>query len=218
LSAKQQFSAGESRRLLRLKFKSRSGSSSNQKTTAMRALLFLVLLSFTVCTTAQAQRETQGTRWWYGAHVNLGFSASQNSSLFSFGLSPMAGYKILPGLSIGPRVKAIFSSYRVRDLFGTAASKGVLDYGLGTFLRVNVYQGFFAQGEFGYENNGQVFFTGTELFVQRNSGLNAFVGAGYNSGQGSRLAYEVMLAYDLNLLNTNTLALLNYRVGFTLFY
>ena len=190
----------------------------------MRTILLICLLSLTAFSTTlnaqSAKRETQGTRWWYGAHVNLGFSASQFQSFLSVGVSPMMGYKVTPALSVGPRAKIIYNNYRVRDGFGNAIGKGILDLGLGAFTRVNVYQGFFAQGEFGYESNGYPRTNGVDIFVDRLNGLNAYVGAGFNSGagNGSRIAYEVMLAYDLNLLRANTLALLNYRFGFTIFY
>ncbi|MEZ4986950.1 MAG: hypothetical protein R2795_18250 [Saprospiraceae bacterium] len=73
------------------------------------------------------------------------------------------------------------------------------------------------QGEFLYENRGIVY-SDANLTKDRISGMNAFIGAGYNSGTGGNVAYEVMLAYDLNLIGINTLDLFNYRVGFTIYY
>ena len=141
-----------------------------------------------------------------------------NQSVLGLGISPMAGYKVTPALSVGPRAKLNYTNFRFRPVFGgQTVSEGVIDYGLGAFVRANVYRGFFAQGEVGYENNGQLRFDG-DFIEDRISGINAFLGAGYNSSTGGNLAYEVMLAYDLNLIRTNTLDLLNYRVGFTIFY
>jgi hypothetical protein len=54
--------------------------------------------------------------------------------------------------------------------------------------------------------------------VQRLGGINAYIGAGYNSTSGGNLAYEVMLAYDLNLLRINTLDLLSGDRLHILFY
>lgn len=177
-----------------------------------------ILATFSALSAQSSERETQGSRWWYGAHVNLGFSASQNLSVLSLGLSPMAGYKVTPDLSVGPRLIANFTNFRIRDFAGTVDGVGVFDYGVGGFVRANVYRGFFAQGEFGYENRGQVQSNGSQFIESRFDGLNAYIGAGYNSATGGNLAYEVMLAYDLNLIGENTLDLLNYRVGFTIFY
>jgi len=182
--------------------------------------VFLLLVGTIGITNAQSnQRETQGDRWWYGAHINLGFSANTFESVLGLGISPMAGYKVTPALSVGPRAKLNYTNFRFRPVFGgETIGEGVVDYGLGAFVRANVYRGFFAQGEVGYENNGQLRFDG-DFIEDRISGINAFIGAGYNSGAGSRnLSYEIMLAYDLNLIGINTLDLLNYRVGFTIFY
>lgn len=179
--------------------------------------LFLVCLSFALATHVSAQKDVQGKRLWYGSHVNLGFSGSTNLSVFSIGLEPMVGYKVMPFLSVGPRAKMIYTNFRIRDFAGNVEGKGVFDYGLGAFVRPAIYRGFFAQGEVGYENRGQVYLS-NQLEVQRIGGINAYIGAGYNSTSGGNLAYEVMLAYDLNLLRINTLDLLNYRVGFTLYY
>jgi hypothetical protein len=183
-------------------------------------LVFLLLMgSLTVINAQRGDRETQGDRWWYGAHVNLGFSASTFESVLGLGVSPMAGYKVTPVLSVGPRAKLNYTYFRFRQFGGPETTgEGLVDYGLGAFVRANIYRGFFAQGEIGYENNGQLTYNGSDFFETRISGINAFIGAGYNSSSGGNVAYEVMLAYDLNLININTLDLLNYRVGFTVFY
>lgn len=180
-----------------------------------RLLLFCLAIALT--THVSAQREIQGQRWWYGSHINLGFSGSTFQSVFSIGLEPMVGYKLMPFLSVGPRAKMIYTNVRIKDFAGNVEGTGVFDYGLGAFIRPSIYRGFFAQGEIGYENNGQVFLS-NQLEVRRIDGINAYIGAGYNSSSGGNLAYEVMLAYDLNLLRINTLDLLNYRIGFTLYY
>lgn len=183
----------------------------------MKPQRFLFLFLVLALSASLHAQDAQGRRWWYGSHVNLGFSANTFQSVFSIGLEPMAGYKVLPFLSVGPRAKMIYTNLRVRDFAGNTEGVGVMDYGLGGFVRGSVFRGFFAQGELGYENVGQVFLS-NRLEVQRVAGINAYVGAGYNSSSGGNMAYEVMLAYDLNLLRVNTLDLLNYRIGFTLYY
>ncbi|MEZ4986949.1 MAG: hypothetical protein R2795_18245 [Saprospiraceae bacterium] len=68
----------------------------------MQKIFFSLFIVCLTVVTSQAQSDTQGKRWWYGAHVNLGFSSQFNFSTFSVGAEPMAGYKILPALSVDP--------------------------------------------------------------------------------------------------------------------
>lgn len=168
---------------------------------------------------ARAQEDTyQGRRWWYGAYFNVNFSARQTTSVFSAGLNPMLGYKVTPFLSVGPRVICNYTNIRFGDGFGNKIdSKGTIDYGLMAFVRGDIYSGVFVQGEAGYENVARFSLTSSEILVDRLSGLNSYVGLGYN-GRTGMTSFEIMLAYDLQLFNKGFLTPINYRVGFTVFY
>lgn len=188
-------------------------------TKSLRILLFaLCTLAITQSSFAQSRNtEVQGKRWWYGGYFGLGFSGNQNLSVFSTGLSPMAGYKLTPFLSIGPRAIFDYTNYRVRDFAGDVISEGAIDYGLGAFLRGDIYAGVFAQAEMGYENIGLASLTGSGLNVARESGLNGYLGLGYN-GRTGQTSFEVMLAYDLQMIDKGTLQPIDYRAGITIFY
>ncbi len=194
-----------------------------------RVLALLLFFAFSASAVqAQVRVQTRGTqddndqyqgrRTWYGAYFNLGFRANQFESVFSAGLNPMLGYKVTPFLSVGPRVLFSYTNYRFGDGFGNKIdSKGTVDYGLIAVVRGDIYSGVFVQGEVGYENIGRFFLTSNEIVVDRISGLNSYIGLGYNAKRGTT-SYEIMLAYDLQLFNKGFINPINYRVGFTVFY
>lgn len=180
-----------------------------------------LLLAFLTISSLQAQQSREvtpdgGRRWWYGSHFALGFGASTFQSQFTFGVAPMAGYKVLPFLSVGPRISVLYNNFRLR--YTNEVQKiNTIDWAAMAFVRADVYQGFFIQADLGYES--LAFPNAAQNYeTERYSGLNAYIGAGYNQSSYGSLGYEIMLAYSLNLQGLNTLSLVDYRVGFTKFF
>ena len=91
-------------------------------------------------------------RLWYGSSFNLGFSGANGSSLFSIGLTPMVGYKIIGGLSAGPRVGITYTSYKSYDTKNEISTVGLIDYSFGAFTRYKAFKNFFAQAEYEYQS------------------------------------------------------------------
>lgn len=182
----------------------------------MQRILLLITICFCCSFVAQAQRgEPQGQRWWVGAHTAIGFGASTTLINYTLGLAPMYGYRIIPQISIGPRVSVLYNHYRLRDFGGNVYQKiNVLDTGVGAFIRGQVYRQYFAQAELMYE---KVEFPTVNGEKEKVRGMNAYLGIGMNSG-GSNPTFEIMLAYDLNLQAIFRNNLINGRFGFTLFY
>lgn len=182
----------------------------------MKRFSFLIAIVCCLALSLHAQRgEPQGQRWWVGAHTALGFGASTRLINYTLGLAPMYGYRIIPQISVGPRASILYNHYRFRDDFGNVFLKiNAVDTGIGAFIRGQVYRQYFAQVELMYENI-QIPLTNGEK--QNFSGMNAYIGAGMNSG-GNNPTFEIMLAYDLNLQAILKNNLLNARFGFTLFY
>lgn len=182
----------------------------------MQRFLILICLCLSFSLAAQSQRGApEDQRWWLGAHTALGFGASFNQINYRIGLAPMYGYRIIPQISVGPRVSILYNHYRFRDDFGNVAETiNTVDLGIGAFLRGQVYRQYFVQAELMYEKaEFPVLFGENQIF----NGMNAYIGAGMNSG-GNNPTFEVMLAYDLNLQAIRRNNLINGRFGFTLYY
>ena len=86
-------------------------------------------------------------RLWYGGNFNLGFSGGQGQSVFVIGVTPMVGYKIIGGLSAGPRLGVTYTSYKGFDSRGYATSLGLTEFSAGPFVRYKLFKNFFVQGE-----------------------------------------------------------------------
>lgn len=136
-------------------------------------------------------------RLWYGGGVNLGFGGSGGYSLFSFGLSPMVGYKFTSDFSMGPRVGFTFNNYRYR--LGSRIDKLVtVDLAGGIFARYKFFNVVFAHAEFDltryqYPIYNQVTDKLDKITV---NGRDALIGVGYNSGMGE-FGTELYLMYNL---------------------
>ncbi|MBL7825760.1 MAG: hypothetical protein JNJ57_03960 [Saprospiraceae bacterium] len=182
------------------------------KSCFLLAGLLLILQSVQAQTTNRNDKEDESpnrSRIWYGGGLLLGFNSYFGANIFSFGLSPMVGYKILPALSVGPRVEFIYTSYKEIGFKST----NLFDVDAGVFVRGKVFRGLFLQGELSnqwYENP-----IGANE-KERLTRFNQRIGAGWNwsSGQaGSEIGvfYNFAVANDLNTYQNP----LTYRFGFT---
>jgi hypothetical protein len=145
---------------------------------------------------------------WYGGNLGLGLSAFSDLTFFNFGLFPMVGYKITPGVSVGPRLGIDYSYYRApSSLTGRPVTANVFSFYSGVFARAKIYQWIFAQAEYGLD---MASFPQFDLFgrmivnadTQRVNRIRDFreqglVGLGYNSG--GLFASEIVAMYDLLL-------------------
>ena len=143
-------------------------------------------------------------RFWYGGGVGLNFGSNAGSSQFSFSLSPMAGYKITPELSVGPRAELAFTHFRF-NTGNNVERQNFLDYGIGVFARYKIFSQFFLHTEYQWENE-VVTFNG-----DREADTNFFIGGGYSSG--GQIGYEISILW--NTLEDSAELPLDYRVAFT---
>ena len=155
-------------------------------------------------------------RLWYGVGGNLSFSGLQGGSIFSIGLTPMVGYKIIGGLSAGPRIGFTYTGIKNSSL---PKSLKLTEFSAGPFARFKFLKSFFVQTEHqwlsGYEEdqNGQLlldFNTGKPIRQGRQS---TFVGGGYNSGTGL-IGYEISFMYDVSLPSDSYKQPYEFRFGF----
>jgi hypothetical protein len=145
---------------------------------------------------------------WYGAGLGLGFSAFNGQSSFGIGISPMVGYKIIPRISVGPRVSFFYTA------------QNLVDTEIGAFLRIHAFRGFFLQGELGQGWDQELYLDNTgDVVKDTEVALNPYFGLGYNfsRGQGGP-GQEIALMYNFRIANdvfTNQQPI-QYRLAFTL--
>lgn len=139
---------------------------------------------------------------WYGAGGSLGYRSNNFQSLFNIGVSPMVGYKIIPNLSVGPRVGVTYLSQRFNtgnNIF--RFNSWNFEYGL--FARYRVIPVAFVHVEYGQESigfsDGRTFKPGSndQLESFREVRPYTYVGAGYQSEMGGVWGYEFVLLFDV---------------------
>jgi hypothetical protein len=165
-------------------------------------------------------------RLWYGGNMNFSLSGLNGGSLFAIGVTPMVGYKIVGGLSAGPRVGITYTSIKASNTAGGVSSVGVTDYSLGAFTRYKAFQNFFVQAEFEYlsqqfprllqDSRGNLFIdldANRKPIKQREDRNNYYAGIGYNSG--GIFGYEILGLYNFNLPSGSREQPISLRIGFT---
>ena len=145
-------------------------------------------------------------RLWYGGSFNLNLSGSDGSSYFVIGITPMIGYKIIGGLSAGPRIGVNYTSIKSLNTQNKISSVGLTDFSLGAFTRYKAFQNFFVHAEYEYQSLQSAFgdsYNRIQLdadgkpIKERYSRTNYYGGIGYNSG--GIVGYEIMGLYNFNL-------------------
>ncbi len=161
-------------------------------------------------------------RLWYGGSFILNLNSTDRASLFAIGVTPMVGYKIIGGLSAGPRLGITYTNIKTTDFAGKVNSVGLTDYSAGVFTRYKAFENFFAHAEYEFisqqfaADNGQggilVGADGKPIRV-REGRQNYYAGIGYNSG--GIFGYEIMGLYNFNLPANSPDQPISLRVGFT---
>ena len=161
-------------------------------------------------------------RLWYGGNFNLGLSGANGSSLFAIGITPMVGYKIIGGLSAGPRIGVNYTNIKSTDTRNQISSVGLTDFSLGAFTRYKAFQNFFLHAEYEYQSQQTAFGDSYDRIQldadgkpikQRNGRTNYYGGIGYNSGE--IIGYEIMALYNFNLPKNSFEQPFSIRFGFT---
>lgn len=199
----------------------------------------ILLLSFLACfltlaftNDAQAQRKKTSktdeyfdesgdffSKVWYAGGINLNwgsaFLGGRSGNIFLFGLSPMAGYEVFEGFSVGPRLEFLYQSGRFNNNPDPDWKFNSFDLGVGIFSRYKFRNGLFLHGEYQLLNEEEPFSAPppgsnevTTIKVQSN---NLFVGAGYASG--GIVGYEIYVLYNTAEERTSENFPLYYRFG-----
>jgi hypothetical protein len=212
----------------------------------MRKIILLLLLAFTFLLTdadaqnrrkpvskkqkqAEAKAENRSSdqkeelktfkdRLWFGGGVGLG---GFNNTFYA-NVSPMVGYKLLPMLSIGPRLDYDFNSVKAYGTDNMLHRANLHSYSLGAFTRVKIWNGIFAQGEFSRENkqyalsdqSGYLAVQNSKVLTTRRLRYVPSVGLGYNRGGGG-LGSDLYVMFDLVDDPNSTQSPYHIRFGFT---
>ncbi|MCB0556580.1 MAG: hypothetical protein KDD02_23750 [Phaeodactylibacter sp.] len=193
-------------------------------------LLFVLLLAFQVDGFSQGKKKKSDTdkyfdesgnfasKLWYGGGFTLGFSGNNFESVFQFGLSPIVGYKITENFSVGPRASLVYIYYKAET--GTidgVESTNLLNYGIGAFARYKIARTIFAHVEYGFDNEVSTLGYNSisrKWEVNRRLNNNAYIGGGYNDGNGV-WGYEIYLLYNLIQDDTSLNLPFDIRFGVT---
>lgn len=148
------------------------------------------------------ERGNFASRLWYGGGFVFPNFASgidpftgNRFQFFSFGISPMAGYKIFEDLSVGPRISLSYEFYKQ----GNIPSVNAFSYGAGVFARYKAFRTFFLHLEYGVDDrviNYQFNQFKNEFEPVRKIVNNGFVGVGYNDSS-SIWGYEISFLYNI---------------------
>ena len=152
--------------------------------------------------------------------MGLFFSSSSlgggvNGNLFYFGLAPIAGYKIAPSFSVGPRIDLRYSTGRYREFgSGPVLKFNAFDYGVGLFTRYKFARIFFLHGEYGFINEAiPEAIQDDKITTFRETSDQLLFGLGYTSG--GKISSDLYILYDF-LADENTVELpIVYRFGFS---
>ncbi|MEZ4896051.1 MAG: hypothetical protein R2806_04395 [Saprospiraceae bacterium] len=163
---------------------------------------------------APAKKKTEWTdHLWYGGGVSLGISNSN----FGIGLAPLAGYKILESLSVGPRLDVFYNGGRYQEFFGSPVLRyNTISVGGGIFTRFKIFRGLFAHVEGDYyslESPVSVDNLTNKIITERTTEPRLYVGAGYSTGGAGRWGSEISIVYNTLADANSVLIPWEYRIG-----
>ena len=157
--------------------------------TAIAILAFLPgLMAQDTINTGQVQKPEQksspGDKLYYGGYVNFSLG-----SYTSIGVEPMVGYKIIPRLSLGAKIRY---DYIKDNRYATSYSTSV--YGGSLFTRLIVIRQVYLHAEFATYNY-ELFYT--DGSSEREWIPFLFLGGGFHQPVGNRAALNVQVLFDV---------------------
>ena len=121
---------------------------------------------------------------YYGGYVNLSFG-----NYTMIGIEPMIGYKIIPRLSVGVKIRYDYIQDNRYSETYTASN-----YGASIFSRLLIFRGLYAHAEYA----GYNFENYNALGESKRQWINfLFLGAGYNLRVGKRASVIAQVLFDV---------------------
>ena len=135
---------------------------------------------------------------WYGANGVLGLGSSNGSSRFAVGIQPMVGYKVLPWLSVGPRLGLVYQLDKQPYNQNITLSYNTWQMTAGAFTRIRFWN-FFVHGEVSHDWFRQTVKepgTGDKITTKQGE-YNQYVGLGWNEGRPRAMGYELLILVNI---------------------
>ena len=156
-------------------------------------------------------------RLWYGADVVLGFGSFNGQSTFTIGASPMVGYNITDGFSVGPKISLLYTTQKVAISANTDVTFNAFDVGGGIFARHKFLQNYFVHAE--YEIISQTIPLGIDgttnkVISNREAIDHYYLGLGYGGNAGG-FGFTTYALWDFSQEFTSQNIPLVVRFGFT---
>jgi len=130
------------------------------------------------------QKNSIKDKLYFGGYVNMSFG-----NYTMIGIEPMVGYKIIPRLSVGVKIRYDYIQDKRYDETYTASN-----YGASVFTRLLVLRGLYAHAEYAgynYKNYNELGESDREWVPF------FFVGAGYNLKVGKRASIVAQVLFDV---------------------
>ncbi len=130
------------------------------------------------------QKKSVKDKLYYGGYLNLSFG-----SYTMIGIEPMIGYKIIPRLSVGAKIRYDYIQDKRYSETYTSSS-----YGASIFTRLRVFRGLYAHAEYAGYN-----YEYYNAFEESSRETIPFflVGAGYNLKVGKRSSIIAQVLFDV---------------------
>lgn len=169
-------------------------------------IVALLALAFTVSdihaqSRGDRDRDSDGRPVWVGGVIsnNLRFGGGT----FSFGVTPMAGYEIVPKISVGPFIRMDYYYERIPVSANSYVRYSTLDVGPGIFARADIFRQVFVQVEYErgylkretYDSFGNLIIVNGKVQKETVEQNFVYLGAGYTSG--TSIQYGISLHYNV---------------------
>jgi hypothetical protein len=140
----------------------------------------------TVSAKAQPEKQKKSVKdkLYYGGYFNMSFGGYT-----VIGIEPMIGYKIVPRLSVGAKIRYDYMQDKRYNETYTASN-----YGASLFTRLRVVRGLYAHAEYAgynYKKHNELGESDREWVPF------LFVGAGYNLNVGKRASVVAQVLFDV---------------------
>lgn len=158
---------------------------------------------------------------WYGADVTIEFGSAIGVSEFTYGLSPMVGYKFTEDFSAGPRISFANSIQKFGQQNGADVTLNAIDLGGGVWSRHKVFANYFVHGEIEFiseeipDGSGITIDDNNRVITTRQANTRYYLGAGYGGGAGGGFDFTGYLLWDFSQEFSSSNIPLVYRIGVT---
>jgi len=130
------------------------------------------------------QKKSIGDKFYFGGYLNMSFG-----NYTFIGIEPMIGYKLIPRLSVGAKIRYDYMKDKRYDETYTSSN-----YGASVFSRLVLFRGLYAHVEYAGYNYKYYYETGDS---NREWVPFLLIGGGYNMRIGKRTSLNAQILFDV---------------------